>query len=94
MDSTQDDNFDAETKMLAKIKYDIISILIPRVKKKYIMSFIQTYSLESGCSRTSLWSVINESYAIGVAKPTSYNINTYDIAKVKLPDVQIVKKVQ
>jgi hypothetical protein len=53
VDSTQHDNFDAEAKMLAKIKYDIISILIPRVKKKYIMSFIQTYAFESGCSRTS-----------------------------------------
>ncbi len=33
--STQHDDFDAEAKMLAKIKSDIISILIPRVKKKY-----------------------------------------------------------
>lgn len=33
--STQHDDFDAEDKMLEKIKKDIINILIPRVKKKY-----------------------------------------------------------
>src|ERR1700749_1088889 len=33
--STQHDDFDAEPKMLAKIKKDIIDILIPRVKAKY-----------------------------------------------------------
>ena len=33
--STQHDNFDNEEKMLAKIKHDIISILIPRLLKKY-----------------------------------------------------------
>src|ERR1043165_4399660 len=33
--STQHDDFDSEPKMLAKIKKDIIEILIPRVKKKY-----------------------------------------------------------
>jgi S-adenosylmethionine synthetase len=33
--STQHDDFDAEAKMLAKIKKDMIEILIPRVKKKY-----------------------------------------------------------
>jgi S-adenosylmethionine synthetase len=33
--STQHDDFDAEGKMLAKIKEDIIHILIPRVKSKY-----------------------------------------------------------
>ncbi|MDF2156770.1 methionine adenosyltransferase [Algoriphagus sp. CAU 1675] len=32
--STQHDEFDSEAAMLAKIKYDIISILIPRVKAK------------------------------------------------------------
>src|SRR6187402_2900898 len=32
--STQHDDFDSETKMLAKIKADIIDILIPRVKSK------------------------------------------------------------
>jgi S-adenosylmethionine synthetase len=33
--STQHDDFDDETKMLAKIKQDMIDILIPRVKAKY-----------------------------------------------------------
>jgi len=33
--STQHDDFDAEPKMLARIKKDIVSILIPRVKAKY-----------------------------------------------------------
>jgi S-adenosylmethionine synthetase len=33
--STQHDDFDTEAKMLAKIKKDIIEILIPRVKTKY-----------------------------------------------------------
>jgi S-adenosylmethionine synthetase len=33
--STQHDDFDTEAKMLAKIKEDIIKILIPRVKTKY-----------------------------------------------------------
>jgi len=33
--STQHDDFDTEGKMLAKIKSDIINILIPRVKSKY-----------------------------------------------------------
>jgi S-adenosylmethionine synthetase len=33
--STQHDDFDEEAKMLAKIKTDLVSILIPRVKAKY-----------------------------------------------------------
>lgn len=33
--STQHDDFDEESKMLAKIREDIINILIPRVKSKY-----------------------------------------------------------
>ena len=33
--STQHDEFDSESKMLAKIKLDVINILIPRVLKKY-----------------------------------------------------------
>ena len=33
--STQHDDFDKESKMLEKIKKDIVSILIPRVKTKY-----------------------------------------------------------
>jgi S-adenosylmethionine synthetase len=33
--STQHDDFDGEAKMLSKIKNDVITILIPRVKSKY-----------------------------------------------------------
>ena len=33
--STQHDDFDSESKMLAKIKQDMIAILIPRIKSKY-----------------------------------------------------------
>ena len=33
--STQHDDFDSEPEMLAKIKTDIIGILIPRIKAKY-----------------------------------------------------------
>ena len=33
--STQHDDFDSEAKMLAKIKSDVINILIPRIKSKY-----------------------------------------------------------
>ena len=33
--STQHDDFDEETAMLAKIKKDIVGILIPRIQKKY-----------------------------------------------------------
>ncbi len=33
--STQHDDFDAEEKMLARIKKDVVNILIPRVKAKY-----------------------------------------------------------
>ena len=33
--STQHDDFDAEAKMLARIKKDVINILIPRIKSKY-----------------------------------------------------------
>ncbi|MFT4061519.1 MAG: methionine adenosyltransferase [Edaphocola sp.] len=33
--STQHDDFDTEEKMLAKIKADIVRVLVPRVKKKY-----------------------------------------------------------
>ena len=34
------------------------------------------------------------SYAIGVAKPTSINVNTFGTAKVNLPDSEIAKKVE
>jgi S-adenosylmethionine synthetase len=39
---TQHDDFDEEATMLAKIKKDIVTILIPRIiKKPNIRSFIQ-----------------------------------------------------
>ena len=37
--------------------------------------------------------LVQVSYAIGVAEPTSINVNTYGTAKVKLTDSQIAKKV-
>jgi S-adenosylmethionine synthetase len=37
--------------------------------------------------------LVQVSYAIGVAEPTSINVNTYGTAKVKLTDGQIAKKV-
>jgi S-adenosylmethionine synthetase len=37
--------------------------------------------------------LVQVSYAIGVAQPTSINVNTYGTAKVKLNDGQIAKKV-
>ncbi|MBC7904113.1 MAG: methionine adenosyltransferase domain-containing protein, partial [Gemmatimonadaceae bacterium] len=38
--------------------------------------------------------LVQVSYAIGVAKPTSINVNTYGTAKVKLNDGEIAKKVE
>jgi S-adenosylmethionine synthetase len=38
--------------------------------------------------------LVQVSYAIGVAKPTSINVNTYGTAKVKLTDGQIGKMVE
>lgn len=37
--------------------------------------------------------LVQVSYAIGVAQPTSINVNTYGTASVKLTDAQIAKKV-
>jgi len=37
--------------------------------------------------------LVQVSYAIGVARPTSINVNTYGTAKVKLSDSEIAKKV-
>src|ERR1700761_1721098 len=37
--------------------------------------------------------LVQVSYAIGVAQPTSINVNTYGTAKVKMTDGQIAKKV-
>ena len=37
--------------------------------------------------------LVQVSYAIGIAQPTSINVNTYGTAKVKLSDAEIAKKV-
>lgn len=151
--STQHDDFDSEAKMLAKIKQDIIQILIPRVKKKYKKYarlfndqikyhinptgkfviggphgdtgltgrkiIVDTYGGKgahgggafsgkdpSKVDRSAAYAtrhiaknlvaagvadeiLVQVSYAIGVAKPTSINVNTYGTAKVGLTDGQI-----
>jgi S-adenosylmethionine synthetase len=155
--STQHDDFDTEAKMQAKIRKDIIEILIPRVKakyKKYARLFndqikyhinptgkfviggphgdtgltgrkiiVDTYGGKgahgggafsgkdpSKVDRSAAYAtrhiaknlvaagvadevLVQVSYAIGVAQPTSINVNTYGTAKVKLTDGQIAKKV-
>src|SRR6185436_2068379 len=155
--STQHDDFDAEGKMLAKIKKDIIDILIPRVKKKYpkyaklFGSDIQYHVNPTGkfviggphgdtgltgrkiivdtyggkgahgggafsgkdpskVDRSAAYAtrhiaknlvaagvcdevLVQVSYAIGVAQPTSINVFTYGTAKVNLSDNEIAKKV-
>ncbi|MFN4313482.1 MAG: methionine adenosyltransferase [Chitinophagaceae bacterium] len=156
--STQHDDFDSEAKMLAKIKSDIINILIPRVKskyKKYARLFndqikyhinptgkfviggphgdtgltgrkiiVDTYGGKgahgggafsgkdpSKVDRSAAYAtrhiaknlvaagVANEvlvqvSYAIGVAQPTSINVNTFGTAKVDMKDGEISKIVE
>ncbi len=153
--STQHDDFDSETKMLAKIKNDVIYILIPRVKakyKKYAKLFndkikyhinptgkfviggphgdtgftgrkiiVDTYGGKgahgggafsgkdpSKVDRSAAYAtrhiaknlvaagvadeiLVQVSYAIGVAQPTSINVNTYGTAKVNLTDGEISK---
>ncbi len=156
--STQHDDFDSEAKMLAKIKDDIIKILIPRVKakyKKYAKLFndnikyhinptgkfviggphgdtgltgrkiiVDTYGGKgahgggafsgkdpSKVDRSAAYAtrhiaknlvaagvadevLVQVSYAIGVAQPTSINVNTFGTAKVKLSDGKIAKIVE
>ena len=156
--STQHDEFDTEAKMLAKIKSDIINILIPRVKskyKKYARLFndkikyhinptgkfviggphgdtgvtgrkiiVDTYGGKgahgggafsgkdpSKVDRSAAYAtrhiaknlvaagiadevLVQVSYAIGVAQPTSINVNTYGTAKVKMNDGEISKVVE
>jgi S-adenosylmethionine synthetase len=155
--STQHDDFDTEAKMQAKIKKDIIEILIPRVKakyKKYARLFndgikyhinptgkfviggphgdtgltgrkiiVDTYGGKgahgggafsgkdpSKVDRSAAYAtrhiaknlvaagvadeiLVQVSYAIGVAQPTSINVNTYGTAKVELSDGEIARKV-
>jgi S-adenosylmethionine synthetase len=156
--STQHDDFAAESKMLAQIKKDLISILIPRVKakyKKYAHLFnddikyhinptgkfviggphgdtgltgrkiiVDTYGGKgahgggafsgkdpSKVDRSAAYAtrhiaknlvaagicdevLVQVSYAIGVAKPTSVNVNTYGSSKINLTDGEISKKIE
>ena len=156
--STQHDDFDNEPTMLAKIKSDLISILIPRVKAKYPQYahlfnddityhinptgkfviggphgdtgltgrkiIVDTYGGKgahgggafsgkdpSKVDRSGAYAtrhiaknlvaagvadeiLVQVSYAIGVAKPTSVNVVTYGTAKVNLTDGEISKKVE
>ncbi len=156
--STQHDDFAAEAEMLAKIKSDLISILIPRIKAKYPQYahffndkityhinptgkfviggphgdtgltgrkiIVDTYGGKgahgggafsgkdpSKVDRSAAYAtrhiaknlvaaglcdevLVQVSYAIGVAKPTSINVNTYGTAKVNLTDGEISKIVE
>ena len=158
--STQHDAFDNDDdRMLAKIKQDIISILIPRVKAqlperiqalfddnityhinptgKFVIGgphgdtgltgrkiIVDTYGGKGGhgggafsgkdpskVDRSAAYAarhiaknlvaagvadelLVQLSYAIGVAKPTSIAVNTYGKSKVNLTDGEIAEKVQ
>lgn len=156
--STQHDDFDKDEKMLAKIRKDIVEILIPRVKAKYPKYkhlfndkikyhinptgkfviggphgdtgltgrkiIVDTYGGKgahgggafsgkdpSKVDRSAAYAtrhiaknlvaaglcdeaLVQVSYAIGVAKPTSINVVTYGTAKVNLTDGQISKAVE
>ncbi|MFY7811106.1 MAG: methionine adenosyltransferase [Flavobacterium sp.] len=151
--STQHDDFDEEAKMLAKIKQDLVSILIPRVQAKYPQYshlfnenityhinptgkfviggphgdtgltgrkiIVDTYGGKgahgggafsgkdpSKVDRSAAYAtrhiaknlvaaglcdevLVQVSYAIGVAKPTSINVNTYGTSKVSKTDGEI-----
>ena len=156
--STQHDDFDEEATMVAKIKSDLISILIPRIKAKYPQYahlfndqityhinptgkfviggphgdtgltgrkiIVDTYGGKgahgggafsgkdpSKVDRSAAYAtrhiaknlvaagladeiLVQVSYAIGVAKPTSINVVTYGTSKVGLTDGEISKKVE
>jgi S-adenosylmethionine synthetase len=156
--STQHDDFDQEAEMLAKIKSDLVSILIPRIKAKYPQYahlfndnityhinptgkfviggphgdtgltgrkiIVDTYGGKgahgggafsgkdpSKVDRSAAYAtrhiaknlvaaglcdeiLVQVSYAIGVAKPTSINVNTYGTSKVSLTDGEISKVVE
>ena len=155
--STQHDDFAADSVMLAKIKKDIINIVIPRVKAKYPKYnhffnnkikyhinptgkfviggphgdtgltgrkiIVDTYGGKgahgggafsgkdpSKVDRSAAYAtrhiaknlvaaglceeaLVQVSYAIGVAQPTSISVNTYGTSKVKLTDGDIAKKI-
>ncbi len=156
--STQHDDFDSENIMLAKIKSDIIQILIPRIKAKYPQYahffndqityhinptgkfviggphgdtgltgrkiIVDTYGGKgahgggafsgkdpSKVDRSAAYAtrhiaknlvaaglcdevLVQVSYAIGVAKPTSVNVSTYGTSKVNMKDGEISKIVE
>jgi S-adenosylmethionine synthetase len=156
--STQHDDFDREDVMLAKIKHDIIQILIPRIKAKYPQYahffndqityhinptgkfviggphgdtgltgrkiIVDTYGGKgahgggafsgkdpSKVDRSAAYAtrhiaknlvaaglcdevLVQVSYAIGVAKPTSINVSTYGTSKVNMKDGEISKIVE
>ncbi len=154
--STQHDDFDKEAKMLARIKKDVIEILIPRVMKKlpkrvqalfgkdiayhinptgkFVIGgphgdtgltgrkiIVDTYGGKgahgggafsgkdpSKVDRSAAYAarhvakhlvaagvcdecLVQVAYAIGVAKPVGFYVNTYGTAKVKMSDGQIAK---
>ena len=155
--STQHDDFDKDATMLAKIKKDIINIVIPRVRAKYPnydhlftnkikyhinptgkfviggphgdtgltgrKIIVDTYGGKgahgggafsgkdpSKVDRSAAYAtrhiaknlvaaglcdeiLVQVSYAIGVAQPTSINVVTYGTAKVDLTDGEIAKKI-
>ncbi|HEX2616534.1 MAG TPA: methionine adenosyltransferase [Flavobacteriales bacterium] len=155
--STQHDDFDKEAKMLAKIKDDVINILIPRVKKqlpkrvqalfgddikyhinptgKFVIGgphgdtgltgrkiIVDTYGGKgahgggafsgkdpSKVDRSAAYAarhvakhlvasgvcdevLVQVAYAIGVAKPVGFYVNTYGTSKVKVSDGEIARK--
>lgn len=156
--STQHDDFAPEAEMLAKIKSDLISILIPRIKAKYpqyahLFNDAITYHINptgkfviggphgdtgltgrkiivdtyggkgahgggafsgkdpSKVDRSAAYAtrhiaknlvaaglcdevLVQVSYAIGVAKPTSINVLTYGTSKVNMTDGEISKVVE
>ena len=156
--STQHDDFDEEAKMLAKIKSDLVGILIPRIIKnnpqyahlfndkiqyhinptgKFVIGgphgdtgltgrkiIVDTYGGKgahgggafsgkdpSKVDRSAAYAtrhiaknlvaaglcdevLVQVSYAIGVAKPTSINVVTYGTSKVKMTDGEISKVVE
>ena len=156
--STQHDDFAPEAEMLAKIKSDLVGILIPRIKAKYPQYahffndqityhinptgkfviggphgdtgltgrkiIVDTYGGKgahgggafsgkdpSKVDRSAAYAtrhiaknlvaaglcdevLVQVSYAIGVAKPTSINVVTYGTSKVKMTDGEISKVVE
>ncbi len=156
--STQHDDFAPEAEMLAKIKSDLISILIPRIKVKYPQYvhlfndqityhinptgkfviggphgdtgltgrkiIVDTYGGKgahgggafsgkdpSKVDRSAAYAtrhiaknlvaaglcnevLVQVSYAIGVAKPTSINVVTYGTSKINMTDGEISKVVE